>query len=263
MKIQKSTLALILLILFIIGIIPISPVIDNNNPKFISNQIFPSQSVQFNVSENISNKVAIILPHPDDETIGMGGMIQKLESEGKEVHCVLLASGNGITDKVPLCNNYYGLNISQNASAAEKKKIIREDSFKRVMSIYNCSYEIIGVDDGTVTNETAYKVMEKLYNEGYGEFYTVTGDYTPDHLSCHNAMKSMLEKYPKLKYRQFPIYFHSSSKYVPMPIVNKYTDYDVKEYLPKKLEAFEVYYNIGIFKRGFYKTEVERIYYIN
>ncbi|MEN4018058.1 MAG: PIG-L family deacetylase [Methanobacterium sp.] len=269
MRRQIKFLVLILLISVIIsGLASLLNVINNADSQFLpitdQNNQFNQPNVTANISNELtSNKVAIILPHPDDEAIGMGGWIQKLKSQGKEIHCVLLTSGNGITSKVPLCNNYYGLNIPQNASAAERKKIIREDSFKRVMNIFECSYEMMGIDDGTVTTEMVYNVMEKMYRDGYTEFYTTTGDYNVDHLSCHNAMKSMLEKYPQLKYRQFPVYWHSSPKYKPMPIVNNYTDYNIKEHLPKKQEAFEVYYNIEIFKRGLYKMDIERIYYIN
>ncbi|WP_215414009.1 hypothetical protein, partial [Escherichia coli] len=75
-----------------------------------------------------------------------------------------------------------------------------------------------------------------------------------------------MEKYPQLKYRQFPVYWHASNngpeRYKPMPIVNNYTDY-VTEYLPGKLEAFQVYNNIQIFPIFKYQTNVERIYYLN
>lgn len=258
MRRQLTFLALILLTVVIIsGLISFLNASNPTNSQLIAGQNSSS-------SLDSSSKVVVIVPHPDDESIGMGGTIQKLKSEGKEVHCVLLTSGNSITDKVPLCEDYYGLNIPQNTSKVEKKKIIREDSFKRVMAIYNCSYEMLGIDDGKTEDDVVFNVMERMYNEGYGEFYTTTGDYNTDHLHCHNAMKLMLEKYPQLKYRQFPIYWHGSPNYKIMPITaDNYTDYDIKEYLPKKKEAFEVYYNINIFKRGLYNLDVERIYYIN
>ena len=102
---------------------------------------------------------------------------------------------------------------------------------------------------------------------GYDEFYTTTGDYNLDHQHCADAMKLMMEKYPQLKYRQFPIYWHAADngpeKYVPTPLVNNYTDYNVTKYLPKKLEALKVYNNIQIFAVRTYQTDIERIYYLN
>ena len=213
-----------------------------------------------------NNKVVIFAPHPDDETIGMGGLIQKLKSEGKDVHIVVMCSGNGIPDKIPV-TNYYAANISANATPADKKKLIREDAFVRIMKIYGVSYEIIGLNDSGTTDKNVFSVMERMYKEGYGEFYTTTGDYNLDHQHCADAMKLMMEKYPQLKYRQFPIYWHAADngpeRYVPTPLVNNYTDYNVTKYLPKKLEALKVYNNIQIFPVRTYQTDIERIYYLN
>lgn len=223
------------------------------------------QNMSANSSHSLnSTKVAVIIPHPDDESIGMGGTIQRLKNEGKEVHCVLLTNGNGITDRVPVCNNYYGLNIPENATTSDRKRIIREDSFKRVMEIYNCSYEMIGIDDAGTTPEIVYNIMEKKAKEGYTEFYTTTKEVNIDHSNCQNATAMMLEKYPQLKYRLFPVYWHASPKYTPKPFnYTNYTDYDVSEFISKKRDAFEVYYNIDIFKRGTYSLDIERIYYLN
>jgi len=193
----------------------------------------------------------------------MGGLIQKLKNEGKEVHVVLMCSGNAISSKLPLTVNYYNLTIPTNASAADRKKLIREDSFVRVMNIYGVSYDIIGLDDGGTTVENVFNEMEKKYKEGYGIFYTTTGEMQIDHTHSANALKMMMEKYPQLKYRQFPVYWHASKRFKPTPLVDNYTDYNVTEYLPKKLEAFQIYYNIQIFPVGLYQKDIERIYYLN
>lgn len=215
-------------------------------------------------NKSSNNKVAIISPHPDDETIGMGGFIQRLESEGKEVHVVVMCSGNGIPNKVRV-ENYYNVTIPSNATQADRKKLIREDAFVRVMNIYGVSYEIIGHNDSGTTDDDVFSVMERLRKEGYGEFYTTTGDYNVDHQHCSNGMALMMGKYPSLKYRQFPVYWHATDNgtlYIPKPIVNIHTDYNVSQYLPKKLEALNVYYNIQIFDEGEYQTDIERIYYV-
>lgn len=149
-----------------------------------------------NITATSYNKVVIFAPHPDDESIGMGGLIQKLKSEGKDVHVVVMCSGNGISSKVPLTVNYYNLTIPTNASAADRKKLIREDSFVRVMNIYGVSYDIIGLDDSGTTDENVFNEMEKKYKEGYGEFYTTTGEMEIDHTHCANALKMMMEKHP-------------------------------------------------------------------
>ena len=40
-----------------------------------------------------TKKILVVAPHPDDETLGVGGTIAKLASEGHEVH-VLVVSGH-------------------------------------------------------------------------------------------------------------------------------------------------------------------------
>ena len=216
------------------------------------------------------NKVAIILPHADDETIGVGGWIQYLKSHGKQVHCVLITSGNAVNKKLLTVRNYYNIKIPKKASASYRKGLIREDSFKKVMKIYGCPYTIIGCDDGKSTSKLVFNVMESMYKKGYGEFYTTTGDGNIDHFNCQNAMKKMLKKYPKLKYRQFPIYWYHYGRNTPMPIVNHYKEYNVCKYSYKKLQAFKVYYNIHTLLSSFYpyscgtiRASPERIYYVN
>ena len=136
------------------------------------------------------------------------------------------------------------------------------------MKIYGVSYEMIGLNDGGTTDSNVFNAMEKMYEEDYGEFYTTTADFNTDHMHCANAMKLMMKKYPKLKYRQFCIYWHGSQawmikKFKPQLIVNKYKDYYLTKYEYKKLKALQVYYNIRIFQRGLYRINPERIYYVN
>jgi LmbE family N-acetylglucosaminyl deacetylase len=229
--------------------------------------VFSYEYISTDHSTNVQtsyNKVVIFTPHDDDETIGMGGLIQKLKGEGKEVHVVVMCSGNGVANNL---NNYYNAPVLSNATPADSKKIIRKDAFVRVMNIDGVSYEIIGLDDGGTSDENVFRVMNRMYYEGYGEFYTTTGDYNIDHQHCADAMKLMMEKHAQLKYRHFPVYWHAADngtvRFVPTPLVNNYTDYNVSEYLPIKKEALQVYYNIELFPVSRYQTDIERMYYLN
>jgi LmbE family N-acetylglucosaminyl deacetylase len=217
------------------------------------------------------HKVAVIIPHPDDETIGMGGTIQMLKENGTPVHCVLMTSGNAVGSGLRPIKNYYNVSLPENASSTEKKKLIREDSFRRVMDLFGCDYETKGIDDGDLNSSTVFGTMEDLYIKGcYTEFYTVTGDGNPDHQACYQAMKEMKVKYPDLKYREFPIYYYNSMRRKPLPIVNNSTEIDVSKYITKKKEAFQIYYNINTIIPQFYpysdgliQASPEKIFYIN
>lgn len=234
-----------------------------------ANQINQTSNNTNNTTSN--NKVAVIVPHPDDETIGMGGNIQILKENGSQIHCVLMTSGNSLWSKLRPVKNYYNITIPENASKADFKKLVREDSFKRVMDLWGLEYEIKGLNDGELTADIAFNTMENLYlKQGYTEFYTVTGDGDSDHRACYDAMKRMMEKYPNLKYREFPIYYYHASRNTPLALTDNYTDVNVSKFISQKKAAFQVYYNINTITPQFYpysngvkQASPERIYYIN
>nr|WP_319372377.1 PIG-L family deacetylase [uncultured Methanobacterium sp.] len=237
-----------------------------------------NDTLQTNGSQNSTNesssagKVAFIIPHPDDETIGAGGTVGKLMANGTKIHFELMASGDGQGATLLNFTNYYKIDIPANSSANYTKKLIREDSFKRVMAIYGCDdYNMQGYDDGTLTAAEVFTTMEDLYlNQGCTVFYTVTGDGNSDHMACYQGMLMMEMKYPNLEYREFPIYYYHTSRPASLALTNNTTDEDVTQYTSKKMSAFQVYYNINTIHRifypysdGLYNSSPERIYYIN
>ncbi|MDR2873160.1 MAG: PIG-L family deacetylase [Methanobrevibacter sp.] len=201
-----------------------------------------------------SEKIAFILPHADDETIGAGGVISMLAEKNCTLHFELMTSGNAISGVLRRMNNYYNVSIPKNASESTRKGLIREDSFKQVMKIFNNSnYILHGIDDGGLTTDDAFKTMEDLYlKDGYKTFYTTTGDGNIDHNAAHEALKKMQEKYPDLKYRQFPVYHYHNTQAIPEPANPNYIDLDVDKYANKKKEMFQVYYNINTILPSFY-----------
>lgn len=269
MNMKKTFIILILaipLILFI-ALFPIFSVSSNNSTD-------TNNTGNQNATANASSpeKVAFIIPHPDDETIGAGGTIQRIMANGSTVHFELMTSGDAVTSQLLTVTNYYKVAIPANASSADKKKLIREDSFKQVMGIFGCSnYNIQSFDDGALNSEVVFTTMENLYlKEGYTVFYTTTGDGNGDHLACQQGMQKMKEKYPNLKYRQFPIYYYHATRAATTALTNNYTDVNVNIYAAKKKSAFQVYYNIHTilntfypYSDGLYSISPERIYYIN
>jgi LmbE family N-acetylglucosaminyl deacetylase len=225
------------------------------------------------VVNDSDKKVAFILPHADDETIGAGGLISMLVEKGYRLHFDLMTSGNGIGHGTIRVDNYYNVRLPENVSEKDRKRMIREDSFKQVMMILNVNdYSMHHVDDGTLTTDEVYKVMEDLYlKEGYTVFYTTTGDRNPDHHACHEAMRRMQEKYPDLKYRQFPIYYYFYDRGITKPtepLNSQYVDVNVDMYGNMKKRMFQVYYNINTILPSFYPRSdgvigfgPERIYY--
>ncbi len=269
---KRKTLIILLLVIpliLFIALYPISSVSDEN--KSGDNSSATSKGDNGTSSQSSPEKVAFIIPHPDDETIGAGGTIQRITEDGSTVHFELMTSGDAITSELLTVTNYYNIDIPANATDDYRKKLIRQDSFKRVMAIFGTGYNIHGYDDGKLNAEVVFTTMENLYlNEGYTVFYTVTGDGNIDHLACYKGMKMMMEKYPNLKYRQFPIYYYHTVRETPRPLTKNCTDVNVNNYASKKKSAFQVYYNIHTilpifypWSDGLYSIGPERIYYIN
>jgi len=276
MKMKKTMILLILAIPLILFIVLFPTLSAENGSSNIqtnnSDNTTPSADNETVNTSSTPEKVAFIIPHADDETIGAGGTIQRIMEDGSPVHFELMTSGDAITSQLLTVTNYYNVPIPANATASERKKLIREDSFKQVMKIFGCtSYNIHGFNDGALNANVVFVTMENLYlNEGYTVFYTTTGDGNIDHLACQQGMKMMMDKYPQLKYRQFPIYYYHANRAVTSALTNNYTDINVNQYAAKKKSAFQVYYNIHTilntfypYSDGLYSIGPERIYYIN
>jgi LmbE family N-acetylglucosaminyl deacetylase len=108
------------------------------------------------------NKVLIVVAHPDDEALGVGGIIHKWQREGKEVACFFLADGETSRDE-------------QSASVDE-----RFDSARNAANALN--YRILGQHGfpdnklDTVAVLDIAKVIEKV----------IVG-YQPDTILTHSS----------------------------------------------------------------------------
>jgi LmbE family N-acetylglucosaminyl deacetylase len=52
------------------------------------------ENFQWLLAKNVIKSYSIA-PHPDDEVLGPGGFIRKAVEQGKEVHVVLVTTGDG------------------------------------------------------------------------------------------------------------------------------------------------------------------------
>ena len=122
-----------------------------------------------------NEKVLIIAPHPDDESIGCGGLLLMYSSRC-DVICI--SDGRqGQGDITPI-----------------KLKGIRRDEFRRAMETLSVnSYRMLGVEDGTLCGHL--DALTSVDFTGYSKvFVTGRGDINPDHSAAIVMVKKALEE---------------------------------------------------------------------
>ena len=131
-----------------------------------------------------SNKdILIVAPHPDDETLGMGGMITQKKKKGALVSVVFLTNGEASLKDV------------------NKEEIIsnRIKTSKEVAELYGIkNIYRLNLPDGKLENagENAIKsLVEIIEKVSPGEIYcTHHTDKWPDHVSAASLTKKALKK---------------------------------------------------------------------
>lgn len=52
-------------------------------------------------------RLLVFTPHPDDETLGAGGLIQRVQRLGGQVQVVLMTNGDGYADGVEMAGSHH------------------------------------------------------------------------------------------------------------------------------------------------------------
>ena len=123
------------------------------------------------------DKICILAPHADDESIGCGGLLTKY---GKQCSVILLTDG------------------AYNATNKEKTQNIREEEFKRVMNFFGITnYEFMRAEDTTLIE--SYDKFKKLNLKDY-DYIVMPHPLDPhkDHV-VPQAFFKRLKKEQKLK----------------------------------------------------------------
>ncbi|MDR1819401.1 MAG: PIG-L family deacetylase [Methanobrevibacter sp.] len=199
-----------------------------------------------------NKKIAFIIPHPDDETIGIGGTVNELISLGYHLHFELMCDGSGMNDHVWNDFNVKGID---DLNDSEYKATVRQDAFVRVMNLINCTdYRLSGHPDGSLKNMDVYQVLEDLYNEGYRNFWTITGDENSDHYACADAVEILLNKHSEIVVHYFSSYFCYANRWKHRPAVFKlnFVDNDISNFWTSKSNMLNVYFTINHRMKGLY-----------
>ena len=122
-----------------------------------------------------SDRILIVAPHADDESIGAGGFLSKY---GKQCDVWLMTDGR----KGNAPDNQY----------TERELIsIRKEEFKQVMAFFNVhEYTFLELTDGSVSSE-----VSRIYNKNIKEYDYIfvpnKHEEHPDHIATYKAIMKM------------------------------------------------------------------------
>lgn len=144
--------------------------------------------------------VLIVAPHPDDEAIGCGGMIQRLSSEGKNVHIAIMSNGEA---------------AHRNCCNLESETIIwnRRELTKKAAGILGLSVDRIWYldypDSAIAWDHSATDRLEELLERIKPDtvFIPHLGEGWSDHLAAGKIVKRLLAGRPETKIFSYCIWF--------------------------------------------------------
>lgn len=134
----------------------------------------------------MNRKIAVLAPHPDDETLGCGGTIAKKISEGFEVFIILVTDGRHAYSK--------GLGIESNPTPEELSQIRRQEFIKATstLGVPETNLRFLDFEDGTLSkNEREVEIrirgiMKEL--QPAEVYFPCEQDAHPDHQSLNRIV---------------------------------------------------------------------------
>jgi len=194
-------------------------------------------------------RILVIVAHPDDEVLGMGGTIKKLTRDGHNVKIVILATG--ITSR--RSSNYI------NSTDYENNKIqsITKKQLKELQKDAKNAAKIMGVtkldmmnfpdnEMDKITNLEVTKTIEKVVEEFKPEIVFTHSEYdlNIDHRIIHNATLTATRPFQKFLVRKLITFevpssteWNFSKKFIPNIFVN------ITKELSFKTRAMQAYKN--------------------
>lgn len=165
------------------------------------NQLFPRATLYFMEEVKLpekGQKVLVFSPHPDDETIGAGGLIYESLRKGAEVKIVLVTDGNK-----------HGL---------KNKRYAEFENSTSILGVKKENLEFLDYPDGGLQSADKVSLKEKFkkiitdYNPNY-VVYPYIEDQHLDHSTTGKVVHEILDNSPKYKSYQYLVHH----KYYPYP----------------------------------------------
>ncbi|QQR81414.1 MAG: PIG-L family deacetylase [Deltaproteobacteria bacterium] len=187
----------------------------------------------------MTNKVAVIAAHPDDEVLGCGGTIARMAQEGCEVNILLIADGE--TSR----------RSDENSMTVSTKIENRNISANVACKILGCaSVEILGLPDNRLDGLDRLDLVQVIENfiQKYSPLTIFThhaGDVNIDHRVVHDAVIAACRPLPNYNLGEL-LFFETPSSTEWRPPSSHWAFspnffVNISDTLQKKLEALNAY----------------------
>lgn len=165
--------------------------------------------------KNHNDKILVLAPHPDDESIGCGGLLIKYASQ---------------CDVICLTDGRYG-----NPEWSEEKTIeVRKNEFQKAMDASGVNfYKMLGIKDCNLSNYfNKFKEIKKNLSTYDYIFMPHPEDNHPDHKAVYKLFKKL-----KLRNLKAQIVFYE----IWSPLSNPTVYIDISDIKDKKKELIKIY----------------------
>jgi LmbE family N-acetylglucosaminyl deacetylase len=187
----------------------------------------------------MTSPVAVIAAHPDDEVLGCGGTLARMSNEGRKVHILLLADGEGSRSGLFNSRAHNEALVARNAAALKACKILGASSV-----------EVLGLPDNKMDTLVLLDVVKSVeaFISRYQPSTVFThfpGDVNIDHRIAHDAVIAACRPLPdyvvdELFFFEIP----SSTEWRPAGSTAAFFPnwfFDISATLGRKLDALEAY----------------------
>lgn len=162
--------------------------------KEITLQSLEDELIPYHTKNPVGDRVVVLAPHPDDETLGCGGAIKRLLDLGKDVMVVFLTSGDKADPNNPLSKKYY-----QNQYHITEYSLMREKEAQRAQRILGVSnYIFLRFPDRLIhlhTDEVISNINDCIKKFNPDTLYSPSIiELNPDHRATARITMSYFEK---------------------------------------------------------------------
>ena len=193
-------------------------------------------------------KILVIVAHPDDEVLGMGGTIKKLTKSNHEIKIVIMATGISARRSTDFKNSsQYNVNKNKKDIMNKQIKTLKIHATKAAKLLGVSNIEFLNYPDNEmdkISNLELTKSIEGIIKKFKPEtIYTHTPfDVNVDHVSCYNAVLTATRpKKNTIVKKVMSFEVPSSSEWNFTSIFTPNTFVDISHELKHKIKALECY----------------------